>query len=599
VSVETASAQDAATPAAARTRRRSALPSSHLLDIAIATVVLVVLCAPALFTSNGFVDDWVNHLWLTWMQSREIRATGHPSIFLNADPLGAFYPNFAFYGGTLYAIGGYLMVLTGAPVAVFVAMLVGAFIMAYGATLWLGRQAGIAGLAAHLPATIVVTGAYYLSLAYGRGSWPELVATSAIPVMLAAAVNIVRRGLSARSVLALGVATTIWSGSHNITFAWGSIFLAGVSACLLLSFGPRLGSNSLKRLAIVLGVAGLGVLVNGWFLLPDVAYSLRTGIAQAPGLGVSISDLFNPPSVVFDPLRHRASDSAYLRSHFTELPVFVMVWLAVAAALLWRARVGASLRWLFALLTALTFVLVVLILDDKVWQKLPSTLALIQFTFRLQTYVVMALAGLVIVVLRALRDTRPSGRARGLTAGLVAVTAFGFGVAVWQVWNSDAGYFPDSPKVLADRSNVLDIPHHTPPTWYDPGQFRDGSDIVVPTHGAIHLDVSKITGGRTSQAVTIPPGQGPVATNIGAGPYLVTIGGLRVAGRGADGFLALERPPDGRTSVQLTVSTASTAPLRLGPVLTILSIAALAAAAMGSGLHARRRRRATSAVQSP
>jgi hypothetical protein len=83
-------------------------------------VVLLLLTAPALFTNNGFVDDWVNHLWLTWMQSREITATGHPSLFLNVEPLGAFYPNFAFYGGTLYGFGGYLMALTGEPVAVLV-----------------------------------------------------------------------------------------------------------------------------------------------------------------------------------------------------------------------------------------------------------------------------------------------------------------------------------------------------------------------------------------------------------------------------------------------------------------------------------------------
>jgi hypothetical protein len=531
-------------------------------------------------------------MWLTWMQAREISETGQPSLFLNAEPLGAFYPNFAFYGGTLYALGGYFMVITGSTVAVFVGMLVGAFAMAYGGTLWLARQAGIAALLAHLPATIVITGAYYLSLAYGRGSWPELLATSAIPLMLAAGLHIVRRGAGAGSVLGLGFATMIWSGSHNITFVWGGIFLAGVGACLLLSFGATLGPVGVRRLLTAVGVATLGGLINGWFLLPDVAYSLRTGIAQSPAISAAISDQFNPISVVFDPLRHRATENAYLRSHFTQLPVLVPLWLVVATVLLWRARLGASLRWLFGLLSAMTLVLIALVLNDQLWQKLPSTLSLIQFTFRLQTYIVMSLAGLVIVALRALRNAGPdlAGRTRGLTAGLVAVTAFGLAMAVWQVWNSDAGYWPNSPQVLADRSNVLDFPHRTPPTWYDfTGSFRDGSDITVPTQGKIALDVTKVEGGKTTQTVVIPPGEGPVGTNIATGAYLVDVGGLRIAGRGADGFLALERPFDGRRSVQLTVRTARTAPVKLGPVLTFLGIAGLLAAALAAGLYGRRR----------
>jgi hypothetical protein len=76
-------------------------PLPRRVDLAVAIVVLLPT-APALLARDGFVDDWVNHLWLTWMESGGVEATCHPSLFLNVEPLGVFYPNFAFYGGTLY-----------------------------------------------------------------------------------------------------------------------------------------------------------------------------------------------------------------------------------------------------------------------------------------------------------------------------------------------------------------------------------------------------------------------------------------------------------------------------------------------------------------
>ena len=88
----------------------------RLLIAALSILAVLFPCVLLLPASWGFSIDWVNHLWLTWMQSREIQAAGLPSLFLNVYPLGVFYPNFMFYGGTLYAIGGYLMVTTREPV---------------------------------------------------------------------------------------------------------------------------------------------------------------------------------------------------------------------------------------------------------------------------------------------------------------------------------------------------------------------------------------------------------------------------------------------------------------------------------------------------
>lgn len=556
----------------------------------IPAVVILLLAAPALFTKAGFVDDWVNHLWLTWMQSREIKATGHPSLFLNASPLGVFYPNFAFYGGTLYAIGGYLMVATGSPVTVFVGIIVLAFVAAYGGTFWIARQAGVGGLTAHLPATIVVTGAYYLSDAYGRGSWPEFVATSAIPLVLASGLRIVRRGPSPGSILLLAGSTTIWSGSHNLTFAWGTAFLVAIGVCLLLAWDTQLVERHIRRIGVVLGVMGLGVMINGWFLLPDLAYSLHTQIAQYRTIDPAISGIFSRFSVVFNPLRERATDSTYLRSHFTELPVLVILWLIVAVAMLQVRTWTRSMRRLVLLLAGVLVGFIVLLLDEQVWHKLPSVLSVIQFTFRLEAYIVMTVAGLTIVLLRAMRDHDRRMRRSGLVILLTTAVLFGLGLATWQVWNSNAWYYPYSPKYLANRSSVLHYPYQTPPTWYETGQFRDVSDQVVPTEGEVQLDPAEVKGESTTQNVTIPVGEGPLSSNIAASANLVSVSGLRIAGRTASGFLALDRPENDSHIVRLTVSRANTTPMTLGPLLTLLGALGLAGSILTSFIFRRRRR---------
>lgn len=578
----------------ARTRvRRWPRVPAWLGDGLIAGVVVLLLAAPALFTSRGFVDDWVNHLWLTWLQSRQIRAAGFPSLFIHADPLGVFYPNFAFYGGTLYAVGGYLMVLTGAPVAVFVGMVTAAIAAAYLGALWAAREAGVRGLAAHLPALVVVTGAYYLSLAYGRGSWPELVATSAIPVMIAATIRIVRRGAAPWPVLALGVATVFWSGSHNLTLAWGTAFLVCLLGAVVIAWAPQLGVQHVRRLAAALGVVVLGVMVNGWFLLPDIRYASTTMLAQFPGIATGISDPFSRPWILFNPLRVRATSNPGTRSHFTELPVLVMAWVLVAGAVLWPIR-RRELRRALLLLALLVAGLLVLIMDDRAWHYVPSALNHEQFTFRLQTYAVIVIAGMVIVVQLALAAAATTGGwlGRGLRGTLVAIALFGLGLGCWQVWNSSGAFHPWSPAFLRNRAAVLRYPYQTPPTWYVYGYastFRPRVSHPVATDGAVHLDPALVSGDSITQTVSLPPGRRPVATNIAAASFMVSVRGLRVAGETSDGFVALDRPSDGSRAARVHVTEADTTSIRLGRWVTLLGLVGLLGAVVASAITSRRK----------
>ncbi len=62
----------------------------------------------------------MGQVWFLWQQSLAIRADHVPSLFLNY-PYGVFYPHFAFYGGTLYALAGTLSLALGnAPIETYV-----------------------------------------------------------------------------------------------------------------------------------------------------------------------------------------------------------------------------------------------------------------------------------------------------------------------------------------------------------------------------------------------------------------------------------------------------------------------------------------------
>ena len=119
-----------------------------------------------------------------------------------------FYPIFAFYGGTLFALTGALAALLGgSTILAFEAVTLAAIAAAYGGLFWLARQLGVKGVLAHAPAIVFVTSAYYVSDLYGRGAWAEFIAVSALPLVLAASLRLVRGRLSAGPVACLVAAS--------------------------------------------------------------------------------------------------------------------------------------------------------------------------------------------------------------------------------------------------------------------------------------------------------------------------------------------------------------------------------------------------------
>jgi hypothetical protein len=588
-----------------RDRVSSVLPSGArrgpstpvLIDLAIATLAVLLIASPLLFTRDGFAPDFTNDLWLVGYQQHVIAAHLHPTLFLQSQE-GVFYPLFAFYGGTLFALSGALAALLGgSTILAFEVVTVAAIAAAYGGLFWLARQLGVKGVLAHAPAIVFVTSAYYVTNLYGRGAWAEFMAVSMLPLVLAASLRLVRGRWRFWPATCLLGASVVFSGSHNITLLWGTTLAVVALVVYWLASG---GSRALpwRRILAVAGLIVLGVGLNGWFLLPDVSYAHDT-IVNARGIEWKATRFFNTFGVIFDPLRtvpHRSGTPAL----YVQAPVLALIWGLVALPVVWRERrlrAGAT--------TALIVLagLLVLITSSGAWSLLPTFFQQIQYAYRLQTYVALACAGLVLVGALALTRRAESGRAtradRPLAFGLGLAVAFGLALCVWQLWvphthiSKTLTYEENTFSSYSNRADALRGPPTVlPKSWNAENDYADHSLPFIGTTERFELYPAAVKDNRFAGLVSLPAGLTAFATNIAGGPYLVHVGGgARVVGRSEGGYLVLERTRNGSQPVHLEVRAGLSAPVVLGRITTAAAAVLILALAAIAAVRSRRRRR--------
>jgi hypothetical protein len=586
-------------------RARVRIPKSTVVDVAIATLAILLIASPVLFTSDGFAPDFTNELWLSGYQQHVIAAHGHPTLFLQAQRLGVFYPIFAFYGGTLFALTGALaVVLGGSTILAFEVVILAAIAAAYGGLFWLARQLGVKGVLAHAPALVFVTSAYYISALYGKGAWAEFTAVSMLPLVLAASLRLVRGRLGVAPVACLVAASAVFSGSHNVTLLWGST-LAVVALVVYWLASGRARELPWRRMLAVAGLIALGVGLNGWFLLPDLSYARHTNISSLT-VPYSATWRYNTFAEIFDPLRMQPSGAA-MPGLYVQAPVLALIWGLLAAPLSWRYR-----RLRAGVATALIVLagVLVLIMSSGAWSSLPALFQRAQFPHRLQTYVALACAGLVLLGALALTRRAQGGRAtrldRAFALGLGVALAFGVAVCAWQLWAPKTHIAEGQFSSYANRGDALrGGPTVLPGSWNAGTDYGDSS---LPGIGFANEQfaflAADVKGDRLAGPVSLPGGLAPFATNIAGGPYLVHVGGgARVVGRTYShqgcvtgcwegGYLVLKRTTAGSQPVNVELSARLSAPVVLGRITTAASAALLLALAVGAAIRRRRRRSA-------
>ena len=457
------------------------------LLIAIPVVAVAALMAPMVLTARTFGIDWSGHLWLVSMQARNIEALGHPSLFIQSG-LGAFYAWFAFYGATLYSLAGGLSVLSGGHTTVAsIACFALAFTMSYGGFWWIASQAGIDGWRAHVVPLLFVTSAYFLTDAYARGAWPETMAVSTIPLVAASGSSLLRgkRLRSCVTLIFLGSATLL-TGSHNITLLLSSIFFVLLVIVALVA-GVNFRSLPWRRVFAIVGLFALAVAINMWFLLPDLAYGMRTYVGAHPNTPY-MPDL--SLDLVLDPLRDSllgtSSQLGPTPTFDVQLPTLALLWAFVS---LWLSRrhLGGTARRLVTGLSVLLVLIVMPIVRPGIWPHLPKLLWEIQFPYRLLTYATFCVLGLVLIALRHL-----SGRSRGVLLGLLAaIVVVESAQGLHQIWAT--------PSALESRSQSFTLG----PSWWQRfggegesvfgDQFSDFSGREVkPTITSIKLHVPSV-----------------------------------------------------------------------------------------------------------
>jgi hypothetical protein len=558
----------------------------------LAGAVIAFLAWPVLFTSSWLGGDWGLHLWYLWREGLAFRANHEPSLFLDYGG-GVFYPLYAFYGGTIYALGGLLGVLLGSPATAYTLTYALCFAAAYGGWYWLGRGAGLGLWLAQVPGLVFITSSYYLTDLYARGDWTEFVAVSTIPLLVASGLDVLlAERLSLRSASLLAASALVFYGAHNISMLWGTSVMAALSLAVVVAI-PQARRRVTRRGALrVALVAGPAVLLDSWYLLPAIAYGRRTTIAATYGYAhvlratrfmVAARHLFT---------FSRASVSPVSPDFVVALPLLALAW--AAAGVVVCARRGRRDPWSRALLVfALAALLIGLIMTHVGLElALPAPYAVIQFEYRLETYVLLCLCAAILAILVVMTRGRPPWWRlwRWSLVPVLAASAIG---AIEQV---DA--YPHN----SNRARVL--ASDSLPSGGGPEPNRDNARasqtdyddtslplLDVPSAPLVEFPATAVHGDSLTARIDAPAGS-LVRSNLAAAPYLVTVSGASIVGRDARGFMVL-RMGAGATAAgaQITIKRANSVPVAAGRLLSLLALIYLALAPLVLGLLRVRARR--------
>jgi hypothetical protein len=546
----------------------------------IALVAIAAVSWPLLFSNATFNKDWLNHLWYMWHQSIAIRELHAPSLFLDYSR-GIFYPLYAFYGGTLYALVGTLSLALGnAPLQAYVLSYLLGFGAAYGGWYWLSRSFGVRGWLAHIPGIVFVTSASYLTTVYVLGDWPEFTAVSMMPLMIAAGLSVLRAPvLRFGPALALAASSVVFFGSHLITLVWGASVLAIAGVALLACVPAARRAVTPRGLVRVAAIMVPSLLVSMWFLLPTAAYESHTLIAHTyPHFRVLLREtMFTVAASSLFALSRAPTPGSIVS---LELPVLAVAWVLASMAMLSRGGIGGTWMRVVLVIAAASTALAVLMTHAGLILALPRAYSTLQFGFRIESFVVLGVSGSVLAVLAAAVDDRR--RLRRWTWLLVPIAVVSVGGAVEQTRAHPYGASRDT--ALASFS--APIHEHLGQLDYIDRQIPFNSTLRPLVEFPIASAMSK---GRVSVIVPVPRDR-LIATNIRGGPELVKVIGARIVGRNAEtddvlevtgrgsgpsnaqargGVGALER------TVTVTVEASTSFPLAGGRVISAIALLVL------------------------
>jgi hypothetical protein len=334
----------------------------------------------------------------------------------------------------------------------------------------------------------------------------------------------------------------------------------------------------------VIRVAGLlvpALLVNAWFLLPEIAYASHTWI----GSGYLEGDrhwqvvLHNFMPVVAARHLFALSLAVPESTSVFALPVLAIAWVLVSTAILLRA--GARGAWMRALLIlSSTTVLVLIVMTHAgLILALPRPYTILQFSFRLESYVLLGLSGTVLAALvMARRSSVRHIRLWTWTLAPVLLVSMIGAILQLDALPSEGGRGTALSSYLSPT-----LPGATGPLAMND---YDDADHPVLTAGVgpltgVYFPPTAVRHDHASMIVHLPPGQ-TVNSNIAGGPEMVRVTGARIVGIGAEGNDVLEvdagtasrRPKSSVPTETISLSPADSLPVVSGHLLTLIAVIA-------------------------
>lgn len=539
------------------------------VDLGLSLVVISALAMPMLLTHRAYFGDWGNHLLLLDHQSRWLESHLRPTYFVHTAETAAFYPHFLFYGGTLYWLVGCLATVTGTAVAYKVSSLA-AMVTCYFGSLWLARQVHVTGLAAHLPAIVLTTGPYYLSKQYLDGGWPEFIALSMMPMVVASAYALLTASSNGIGPgVALVASSVVLTGSHAISAEYGVIFLFSLAAAVAVALRGSVKAHR-KRVLLVLMLGAASVGINAWFLVPAAAYAHLTVIGHSSLFYQfdSLTAALNDWRVVFhlgrmDP-RMLADDAT---KFYVQQPALVLLWVMAMGGLFQR-RAEVILRRMFWALVILLVGYLGLILWSAPWRFAPELLLAIQFRFRLHPYVAYCIAGLLIITLLMAQRTVGAATRRWLVCAVAMGCMANVAAGVWQAWS--APRFLKISEILGSKDALPPIVYANCPA---PCPWVNRDYRMVERLKGAHappakpVDLEDARNGTLSVALM---GGELTLVNVAWSPLIAVKAGRATIRPGAEGLVMVDtrkERPGVPTRIQL--GTRSTAPTGVGAAISL------------------------------
>lgn len=329
----------------------------------------------------------------------------------------------------------------------------------------------------------------------------------------------------------------------------------------------------LRVAALVLPAA----MVSAWFLLPTVAYEAHTLVAHAyPHARALLRQLMYTVAARNLFTLSRAPAPGTIVS--LALPILAVAWVLVSIAMLaWRRRRGTEMRVLLIVAIA-TLALTVVMTHAGLILALPRAYAMLQFSFRLESFVLLGISGAMVVVLAIARGGDVwLRRWAWLLAPIAVVSVIG---AAQQTGAHRQG---------KDRSTALS--YLTPPPERF-GQFdyldnRLREEYEEPL-SQVYFPISTNASRAVSEVVRVPPDR-LVATNIRGGSDLLDVRGATIVGvdQRLDDVLELSETSGSHSAssasthvtpptATISVGPAAPLPVAAGRAISLIALAVLA-----------------------